>query len=143
MRKYLIITVLLCSCWSERTKPDSEFMKLIELQASLDSSQKTTIRIAPKKVNLGVINRTKKIAGSFWIKNIGDIDFNILELRSNCDCCKIEFNDSNTIKANDSLEVKYTIKIRNNDDYISQSIVVIGNCQFGNQTFLIQAFINP
>ena len=138
----LLISGLITSCWSENSKPDTEFMKKIEFQSSLDSSLKTTIELSPKKVNLGSISRNRIVNGSFLIKNKGDKDFNILEIKPNCDCIKIKYTNILIIKSNDSLLVNYSLDIHNYDRFISESIVVIGNCQFGNQTFIIQAFIN-
>jgi hypothetical protein len=144
MNKILIIVVLLCcySCWSEGSRPNLKFVKLIEQQAALDSCHKTTIILEPKKVNLGPINKTRKIEGDFWIKNTGTIDFHLSSISTDCDCCTTQSGNINSIKPNDSLKVKYSIDIQNVEKNISHAFAVIGNCQYGNQTFLIQAFIN-
>lgn len=137
-----ILITILVSCWSEKSKPDTNFMNLVKQQSSLDSILKTKILIYPKKVELGTIQATKKIEGNFWIKNIGGIDFNLVNLWTDCDCCKTEPITQKTICPQDSLNIRYSIDIQNGEKYISHAIVAVGNCQFGNQTYTIQAFIN-
>ena len=149
MRVYLKITIvviiasgLITSCWHEQSKPDTVFMKTIEQYSTLDSSLKTIIELRPRKVNLGTISRNKIIEGSFSIINKGNKNFNIFEIKPNCDCLSLSYNDTKIIRPHDSLLVKYVLDVHSYYKLISQSIVVIGNCQFGNQTFIIQAFVN-
>ena len=76
------------------------------------------------------------MAGFFYIKNTGKRRFNLLSLKSNCGCLSLNYH-SKEIQPNDSLKVVYVMNVGNKTGLISNSIVAIGNCQFGNQTFYI------
>jgi len=107
MRKIIIIVItifFLTSCWTRHNPIDSNLLSMIEQQAALDSTKKTTIEISPKKKFMGRVERTKTIDDHFWIKNTGNIDFNIIAIVSPCNCVAIKFID-NIIKPNDSLIV--------------------------------------
>ena len=102
MKRLLILLLLLNSCWSGKEKADGEFINAIKQQASLDSNKRTTIQIYPRYVNFGGIDRSKGIEGFFWVKNTGNIDFNIISLMSPCGCIEIIKDNVNKIKAKDS-----------------------------------------
>jgi len=141
---FVIVTsiAIFSSCWTKQNPIDSSLLSKIEEQAALDSIYKTTIELSPKKNFLGHIEREKTIEGQFWIKNIGNIDFNIISIESPCDCVDIKFI-GDVVSPNDSLLVNYCIRIYENENEVKQAIIVIGNCNFGNQTFYTEAFINP
>lgn len=116
-------------------------MKAIKAEASLDSNLKTTIEITPKKYFFGSIRPSTSINGFFIIKNTGKINFNILSIKSNCDCIKTKYSDVKFIKPNDSLKIEYKMNIAGQKGQISNSIIVIGNCQYGNQTYYFEGTI--
>ena len=140
----VIITIIFIftSCWTKQNPIDSILMSKIEKQAALDSLNKTSIELFPRKKYLGHIERRKTIEDQFWIKNIGKIDFNIISIESPCDCVEIKFV-GDIIRPNDSLLINYSIRIDNNENEVKQAIIVIGNCDYGNQTFYTEAFIIP
>ncbi len=141
MKRLLIILIFLNSCYTETKKPDYKFMNTIKQQASLDSSLKTNIELIPKKYYFGKKMNSEKLKGFFYIKNIGNINFNIISIKSNCDCIITEYGEAKKIAANDSLKVNYEVNIKNQKGFKSNSIIAIGNCQFGNQTFYLEGTI--
>ncbi len=136
----IAMTFLLTSCYTETKKPDYKFMNQIKEQSFLDSSLKTTISLTPKKYYFGKVKNTDKLEGSFYIKNLGQIDFNIVSIKSNCDCIKTMYTDTKTIHPNDSLLIKYQMITKNLKTSFQNSIIAIGNCQNGNQTYYLEGF---
>jgi hypothetical protein len=116
-------------------------MNTIKAQAALDSSLKTTIEIVPKKYYFGAIKQSNSLNGYFFIKNTGNINFNIVSIKSNCDCIKTSYAETKFIKPNDSLKVEYQMNIADQKGQINNSIIAIGNCQFGNQTYYFEGSI--
>ena len=137
----LAFFIIFTSCYTETSKPDYEFMNTIKAQASLDSSLKTTIEIVPKKFHFGTIKKSDSLYGYFFIKNTGKINFNIISIKSICSCIKTTYENTKTIKPNDSLKIQYKMNIVDQVGPISNSIVAIGNCQYGNQTYLFDGSI--
>jgi Protein of unknown function (DUF1573) len=150
MKKYkysIIVSVLLLlyliqfGCYTETKKPDYQFMKSVKQQSQLDSSKKTTIEITPKKYFFGKKKHDEDFTGFFWIKNKGSINFNIVSIESNCDCIKTEYTQTDFIPPGDSLKISYQLNIQNQRGLISNSIIAVGNCQYGNQTFYLEGSI--
>jgi len=140
MRLLLFLSLLFTSCYSEIQKPDYDFINQIKQQAELDSDLTTTIELNPSKVSFGKLNTAKKLTGSFYIKNNGTKDFNLLNIKADCHCIDTDFTRT-TIGPNDSLKIRYIVDLKNKKGFISNTIVAIGNCQYGNQTFLIEGTI--
>ena len=140
MKRLLVILISFSACYTKTKKPDYPFMNKIKEQASLDSSLKTRIELHPKKYDFGKKRSSERLTGFFYIINVGNINFNPLSIKSNCDCVVTEY-EAKAIKPKDSLKVNYEINIKNQTGYISNNIVAIGNCQFGNQTFCIEGTI--
>ena len=136
----IAMTFLLTSCYTETKKPDYKFMNKIKQQSLLDSSLMTIISLIPKKYYFGKIKNTDKIEGSFWIKNLGQVDFNIVSIKSNCECIKTTYLDTKTIHPNDSLIIKYQMITKNLKANFQNSIIAIGNCQNGNETYYFEGF---
>ena len=134
----LLVTTCIISCYTETKKPDYKFMNKVKEQSLLDSSLKTTISITPKKFYFGNLKATDKLNGSFYIKNIGKIDFQIVGINSNCDCIKTTYNDIKVIRPYDSLLIKYEMATKNLKGSFQNSIITIGNCQYGNQTYYFE-----
>jgi hypothetical protein len=141
MKNLFPLIFLLTSCYTETQPPDYKLMKSIHLQAALDSSLKTTIELQPKKYFFGERRNIKTFTGSFVIKNKGPQPFKIAGIQSNCDCIFTRY-DKNEIAPADSLKVSYEIDVRNSHGLIRNSIIAIGNCQFGNQTFYLEGNIS-
>ncbi len=141
---FIIITnlILLNSCWTKHSTTNSSIILEINKQSSLDSVDKTKIEITPKKKFWGYIKRVEVIRDQFWIKNISNVDFKIVAIKSPCDCVNIDYV-GDIIRPCDSLVVKYSIRVRKNETMVKQAIIVIGNCEYGNQTFYTEAYINP
>jgi len=143
MNRQLIILgflTIFTSCYTETKKPDYKFMNTIKTQATLDSTLKTTIEIIPKKYYFGSIKQSNSINGHFFIKNTGQINFNIISIKSNCNCIKTNYAEMKFIKPNDSLKVEYQMNVTDVKGQINTSIIAIGNCQFGNQTYYLEGF---
>lgn len=115
-------------------------MNIIKQQAALDSSLQTSIQIIPNKKDFGKKKKSEKLKGFFFIKNTGSINFHPVSIKSNCDCIITDY-EAKQIKPNDSLKVNYEIDAKNQSGYTSNSIIAIGNCKFGNQTFYIEGII--
>jgi hypothetical protein len=113
-------------------------MNKIKELSKLDSSLLTTIILSPKKQYYGKIKHTDKLRGSFYIKNSGAIDFNIYSIKSNCDCIQVEYTDTKIIHPNDSLLVKYQMQTKNISGNFQNTIIAIGNCKNGNQTYYFE-----
>lgn len=126
------------SCYTETKKPDYKFMNKIKQQSYLDSSSKTTISINPKKYYFGRVKSASILRDSFFIKNIGPIDFNIVDIKSNCDCIETIYRATKVIHPNDSLLIKYEMNTKNLNGSFQNSIIAIGNCQYGNQTYYFE-----
>lgn len=140
MKKIFFLSVVFSSCYTEIKKPDYDFMNKIRQQVNLDSSLKTTIEIIPRKYDFGKRKFSQKLTGSFYIKNIGSISFNPISIKSNCDCIVTKY-EAKSIEPMDSLKVEYEINTKSQAGYISNTIVAIGNCQFGNQTYRLEGTI--
>lgn len=140
MRKFWIIALFFSSCYTKTKKPDYAFMELIKQQAAIDSGKRTIIEITPRKYYFGSRKKSEKLQGFFYIKNKGKMNFRILAIRPDCDCIITDFQTKN-IAPNDSLKINYVVDISNRLGFISNSIVAIGNCQFGNQTFYMEGTI--
>lgn len=140
MKKYLLILIPFISCYTETKKPDYHFMNIIKQQADLAPTLKTQIELRPAKYFFGTKKNSERITGFFYIKNAGDNIFNAISIQSNCDCITVDY-PSKEILPNDSIQVKYEVNIKNSAGLISNSIVVIGNCQYGNQTFYLEGTI--
>ena len=140
MKKLLILSILFASCYTKTKKPDYAFMNMVKQQASLDASEKTTIEIIPKKYYFGYKQNSEKLQGYFYVKNVGKINFNLLSIRPDCDCILTDCNAKN-ILPDDSIKIAYEVNLKNKRGLISNSIVVIGNCPFGNQTFYMEGII--
>ncbi|MEO7044122.1 MAG: DUF1573 domain-containing protein [Ferruginibacter sp.] len=134
----LYVSLLFASCYTKTKKPDYKFMNLVRQQASLDSIQRTKISLSPKQYYFGKLKTTNELKGHFIIKNIGSIDFNINSIKSNCDCIQTIYSGTKIICPNDSLEVKYILNNKGLSGRFQNSIVVIGNCQYGNQTYYFE-----
>jgi hypothetical protein len=116
-------------------------MNIIKTQSELESSLKTTIEVVPKEYHFGDIKKSNSLKGYFFIKNTGKINFNIVSIKSNCDCIKTNYTVTKFIKPNDSLKIEYQMNITDRKGQISSSIIAIGNCQFGNQTYYFEGSI--
>lgn len=138
---FLTVSILATACYTETKKPDYKFMNTVKRQALLDTSLKTTILITPKKYYYGGIPTAKKLEGSFYVKNIGNKDFNIISIKSNCDCIKTSYPDMKIIHPNDSLKINYEMNATNIKGVFKNSIIAIGNCQYGNQTYYFEGTI--
>lgn len=138
---FSIIAIILSSCYTKQNKPDYDFMKKIKELELLDSNQKTKILISPKKYYFGKLNPTNIIKGSFYIKNIGQRDFNYVSIKSNCNCIKTTYQDIKAIHPNDSLLINYEMNTKKTKGLFQNTIIAIGNCQFGNQTFYFEGNI--
>jgi hypothetical protein len=134
----ILVTFLLTSCYTETKKPNYKFMNKVKQQSLLDSSLRTTISITPKKYYLGELKVTEKLEGSFSIKNTGTIDFQIVDIKSNCDCIKTTYPNIKIIRPNDSILVKYEMNTKGIKGAFQNSIIAIGNCQYGNQTYYFE-----
>jgi hypothetical protein len=134
------MSFFLTSCYTISQKPDYDFINQIKQQAALDSTLKTTIELNPSKMFFGRKINSENINGFFYIKNNGSQNFNLLTIKANCDCIETDYSGK-TIFPDDSLKVSYQLNLKNKKGFISNSIVAIGNCQFGNQTFLIEGTI--
>ena len=140
MKYFPFVLILLSSCYTKRTSPDYDFMQKIAAQAALDAELKTTIEMLPKKYFFGKTSQPSFLKGSFTIKNTGDKNFQIVTIQSNCSCIQTEYNGKEILPG-DSLEVKYKVNVKNQKGFIQNSIIAIGNCPFGNQTFYIEGCI--
>jgi hypothetical protein len=140
MKRLLSILFLFASCYTVTQKRDDDFLHMIKLQAELDSVFKTSIELKPKKVFFGKRKNSEQLTGFFYIKNTGHINFNLLAIKANCDCIDTDFKTTR-IAPNDSIKILYQVHLKNRTGFISNSIVAIGNCQFGNQTFLLEGTI--
>lgn len=116
-------------------------MKTVKEQAALDSSLQTAIELFPKKVYFGSLPSSGKLAGYFTVKNKGQRNFNIVSIASHCDCFTTSYGNATTILPGDSLKVSYQLHISNSKGRVQNSIIVIGNCPNGNQTFYIEGTI--
>jgi hypothetical protein len=135
------LIILLSSCHTEIKKPDYKFMNKIKQLSFLDSSLKTDLVISPQKQYFGNIKNGEEVKGKFWIKNIGKIDFIFYSLKPDCDCISIEYSKTQALKPNDSLKVLYKLNNVETQGIFSHTIVAVGNCQFGNQTFYFEGTI--
>jgi len=137
---FLLLTVSTCitPCYTETKKPDYNFMKQVKQQSLLDSSLRTTISINPKKYYFGKVKSAVNLKDSFFIKNLGKIDFQIVDIKSNCDCIKTMYTDTKVIHPNDSLLVRYEMITKDLKGTFQNSIIAIGNCQYGNQTYYFE-----
>lgn len=140
MKQLFFCLIVFTSCYTETQKPDYKFMKLVHQQAGLDSSLKTTIELIPKKYFFGEKKNLKILKGTFQIKNTGDKPFKIISIESNCNCIITSYNRKE-IAAGDSIEVAFLLDLKYSKGLIRNSIIAIGNCQFGNQTFYIEGTI--
>lgn len=140
VKKQLFILVLFISCYTKNKKPDYDFMNKIKEQAGLDSTLKTQVELRPAKYFFGTKKNSEQLSGFFYIKNVGDNIFNPISIQSNCDCVAVDYIPK-AIMPNDSLKVTYKMAIKNRTGFISNTIVAIGNCQFGNQTFYLEGTI--
>ena len=140
MKKLLMLSILFASCYTKTKKPDYAFMNTVKQQAALGSIKRTTIEIIPKRNYFGYKKNSEKLKNFFYVKNLGKINFNLLSIRSDCDCIVTDYNPKN-ILPNDSIKISYEINVKNKQGLISNSIVAIGNCQFGNQTFYLEGII--
>ncbi len=140
MKKLLIILVPFVSCYTELKKPDYDFMKRIKEQAGLAPTLKTQIELKPATYFFGEKKNSEHPTGFFYIKNIGKTIFSPVSIQSNCNCIIVDY-PSKEILPNDSMMVMYEVNIKNSSGLISNSIVVIGNCQYGNQTFYLEGTI--
>lgn len=131
----------LMACYTQTSKPDYIFMNMIKQQSTLDSNKRTTIEINPKKFYFGNLKSGDKLKGFFYIRNTGNLDFNLLAIRPDCACVKIS-PVITAIVPGDSLKINYELDLTSELGLISHSIVVIGNCSFGNQTFFMEGIIN-
>ena len=141
MNRFSFLTVVvffLTSCYTETKKPDYKFMNKVKQQSLLDSSLRTTISITPKKYYFGNLQNVEKLKGSFYIKNTGKIDFKIVDIKSNCNCIKTTYPDIKIIQPYDSILVKYEINTKDQKGAFQNSIIAIGNCQYGNQTYYFE-----
>jgi hypothetical protein len=129
------IVIFLASCYTETKKPDYEFMNEVKQQSLLDSSLRTTILINPKKYYFGRVKNTDTLKGSFFVKNTGTIDFNIISIKSNCDCIKTIYPKIKIIQPN---EIKYEMNSKDLKGGFQNSIIAVGNCQYGNQTYYFE-----
>jgi Protein of unknown function (DUF1573) len=141
MLSFIAVVTLFCSCHTETKIPSYNIITSIREQNSIDSSLKTTIVISPKKYFYKTTKNTNKVEGQFSIKNTGRIDFNIVAITSNCDCIKTTYKDVKVIPPGDSLTIKYEMTIINSERDLKNSIIAIGNCQFGNQTYYFEGSI--
>ena len=135
-----MLSILFASCYTKTKKPDYAFMNTVKQQAALSSTKRTTIEIIPKRNYFGYKKSSEKLKGFFYVKNVGKINFNLRSIRPECDCIVTDYNSKN-ILPNDSVKISYEININNKQGLISNSIVAIGNCQFGNQTFYLEGII--
>ena len=135
-----MLSILFASCYTKTKKPDYAFMNLVKQQATLSPTKRTTIEIIPKRNYFGYKKSSEKLKGFFYVKNVGKINFNLRSIRPECDCIVTDYNSKN-ILPNDSVKISYEININNKQGLISNSIVAIGNCQFGNQTFYLEGII--
>ena len=140
MRQSIFFSLLFSSCYSVIQNPDYDFINQIKQQAILDSGLTTTIELNPSKISFGRLNEKKILSGFFYITNNGSRNFNLSNLKANCNCIETNFAGK-TIAPNDSLKISYQLDPENKKGFISNTIVAIGNCQFGNQTFLIEGTI--
>ena len=115
-------------------------MQDVKQQAALDETRRTTIELIPKKYFFGYRKNSDKLKGFFYVKNVGKTNFNLLSISPDCDCILTDSNSKN-ILPNDSIKIRYQVNIKNKRGLIRNSIVAIGNCQFGNQTFYIEGTI--
>ena len=74
------------------------------------------------------------------MKNTGNKKFQIVTIQSNCYCIQTEYYGKEILPG-DSLVVKYKVNVKNQKGFIQNSIIAIGNCPFGNQTFYIDGSI--
>lgn len=137
MIKILLLLFFFASCYTKIQQPDVEFLSMINQLTALDSSLKTTIELKPSKVFFRKIKNPEYITGFFYLKNNGTRNFNLLAIKANCDCIETDYSGK-TIVPSDSLKISYQINLKIKKGFISNTIVAIGNCQFGNQTFLIE-----
>lgn len=140
MKKLLMLSILFASCYTKTKKPDYAFMNTVKQQAALSPIKRTTIEIIPKRNYFGYKKNSEKLKGFFYIKNVGKINFKLVAIRPDCDCIVTDYNPKN-ILPNDSIKISYEINLKNKQCLISNSIVAIGNCQFGNQTFYLEGII--
>ena len=131
----ILIMFFLASCYTETKKPDYKFMNKVKQQSLLDSSLKTTISINPKKYHFGKLNSAEKLRGSFYITNTGKIDFQIVDIKSNCDCITATYSDIKLIHPSDSILVNCVMNTKDLKGVFQNSIIAVGNCQYGNQTY--------
>lgn len=115
-------------------------MNIVKQQAELAPTLKTQIELKPAKYFFGSMKNSERLTGFFFIKNTGDNIFNPISIQSNCTCITVDY-PSKEILTNDSMMVKYEVNIKNTTGLISNSIVTIGNCQYGNQTFYLEGTI--
>ena len=138
---HLAISILWVSCYSETKPPNNQFMRTVRQQAALDSSLKTTIKLNPKKYSFGAIKAPQKLMGSFKIINNGNIDFNIVSLNSNCNYIEAFYGDAKTIHPHDSLTVNYEMNTAHIRGAFRNTIIAVGNCQYGNQTYCFEGIL--
>ena len=134
----LYVLLLFTSCYTKIKKPDYKFMQLVKEQSSLDSAKKTKILLSPNQYYFGKVKAIKELTGHFIVKNTGPIDFNIISIKSNCNCIQTIYTDAKIIHIHDSVEVKYIMNAENLSGHFQNSIVVIGNCQNGNKTYYFE-----
>ena len=135
------VSLLFTSCYTKTKRPNYRFMNLIKQQASLDSARKTKISLSPERYYFGNLKSSDQLKGHFTVRNNGSTDFNIISIKSNCDCIQTTYSDEKIIRPNDSMEVKYIMDIKNTRGQFQSSIIVIGNCQYGNQTYYFEGTI--
>lgn len=138
---HLAISILGASCYTEIKPPNYHFMRTVKQQAALDSSLKTTILLSPKNYSFGAIKASGKLVGSFKIINKGSIDFNIVSLNSNCNYIKTFYGNVSTIHPHDSLIINYEINTAHIKGTFKNTIIAVGNCQYGNQTYCFEGFL--
>ena len=93
----VLIALPWSSCYTETKNPDYQFMKEVKQQSVLDSTLTTTISITPKKYFFGKVKAANKLSGDFYIKNTGTVAFNIVSIKSNCDCIQTAYSNSKSI----------------------------------------------
>jgi hypothetical protein len=116
-------------------------MNTIKQQSFLDSSLQTKIKLIPKEFNFENIKKGDSLNGYFYIKNVGKRNFNIVSIKSNCDCIKTIYKEIAFIKPDDSIKIEYRMNIADRKGLFSNTIIAIGNCPDGNATYLFEGNI--
>ncbi len=128
---YILLSLTFFSCKKVSTVERPTFLDKVNYYAALDSTKRTEVVLSPRVVYIEDLLKEN----FFYVKNQGTIPFIIDSIfPPNCGCITVSYTKKR-VNPNDSIKIDFFV---NGELKSSNAIVVVGNCNFGNQTFLIK-----